>query len=108
MNTFLRRARLQTNLTQEELASALGTTAVSIWRWEAGGKPSPFFREAICDYFHLSPAELGWPSRRETGTSRGSPLPSLIDPSIPGVPAGPLMGQQTLLAQIQELLCGTS
>lgn len=68
MNTFLRYIRLQAGLTQEELANALGVTSMSIWRWESGkNMPSPFFRMAICAYFHRSPAEFGWPPTREQG-----------------------------------------
>lgn len=83
MNTFLRRARLQRNLTQEELASALGTTAMSIWRWESGKLPSPFFRNVMCDYFHLSPAELGLalpaPFCEEQGSQISDPVPDRPD-----------------------------
>lgn len=106
MNTFLRRARLQVKLTQEELASVLGTTAVSIWRWEAGRTPSPFYRKAICAYFHRSPAEFGWSLPGRKGKSHGSPLFPLVDPSIPDLESQ-LLGQQRLLTQVCELLCGS-
>ncbi|HEU5377984.1 MAG TPA: NB-ARC domain-containing protein, partial [Ktedonobacteraceae bacterium] len=106
MNMFLRRARLQARLTQEELAGVLGTTAVSIWRWESGRTPSPFYRKAICAYFHHSPAEFGWssPSRKEK--SRESSLLPLFDPSIPDLESQ-LLGQQRLLTQVCEALCGS-
>lgn len=97
--------RLQARLTQEELASLLGTTTVSIWRWESGRTPSPFYRKAICAYFHRSPAEFGWSSPSRKGKSRGSSLPPLVDPSIPDLESQ-LLGQQRLLTQICELLCG--
>src|SRR5579875_1649082 len=106
MNIFLRKARLQAELTQEELASELGTTAVSIWRWEKGKVPSPFFRAAICAYFHLSSTELGWPSLREGARPlcRNFSLSSLLDPAIPLQPHQ-FVGQHLFLRQIEDLLC---
>lgn len=63
MNIVLRRARLQARLTQEKLASTLGTTPISIWRWESGkNMPSSYFRALICTYFNRPPDAFGWPS----------------------------------------------
>jgi transcriptional regulator with XRE-family HTH domain len=70
MNIFLRRTRVQAGLTQEQLASALGTTPISIWRWESGkNMPSYYFRAIICAYFKRPPTAFGWPL-----TSNRSPL----------------------------------
>ncbi|MGH2506634.1 MAG: helix-turn-helix domain-containing protein [Ktedonobacteraceae bacterium] len=61
MNLFLRRTRLQAGLTQEKLANALGTTPISIWRWESEKNiPSKYYQTVICAYFRLSPAAFGW------------------------------------------------
>jgi transcriptional regulator with XRE-family HTH domain len=74
MNTILRYARLQEGLTQEELASILGTTAMSIWRWESGKTvPSTFYRMAICAYFKREPAEFGWPQNYSKVTNFSLP-----------------------------------
>lgn len=61
MNVLLRHARDQAKLTQEELANALGTTSISVWRWENGkNRPSPYFQMIICAYFNRPPAAFGW------------------------------------------------
>lgn len=104
MNIFFKRARLQARLTQAGLARALGTTPVSIWRWEHGLIPSPFFRTAICAYFHLSPTELGWPSPEKPETVHEVQLPSLFDPVITEV-SEPLISQHRFLSQVRDLLC---
>jgi transcriptional regulator with XRE-family HTH domain len=108
MNIFLRRARSQAGLTQGELANAINTSLTSIWRWERGTLPSSFYRAALCDFFHLSPAELGWPgsekkTQRRTSQTASRPL-SLIDPSLPPL-SYPFLGRREVLADLQEQLC---
>jgi DNA-binding XRE family transcriptional regulator len=109
MNIFLKRARLQAGLTQEELAKAISTSLTSIWRWEQGTRPSPFYQTILCTYFQLEPAELGWHSQKETRgrkPGQGSPsrLPSLVDPFLPPLLA-PLLGRESILADWQKQLC---
>lgn len=70
MNMFLRTSRLQEGLTQAKLADILGTTTMSIWRWESGKTiPSPFYRAAICSYFKKPPGAFGWPQSHRKITS---------------------------------------
>ena len=59
-NNRLRAARGSLNLTQEEMARSIGTTALTINRWEQGkSSPQPYYRQKLCELFNLSPAELG-------------------------------------------------
>lgn len=46
--TWIRHVRSTLGLTQTEFASMLGTSQVTIARWETGvSKPSPYYRKAI-------------------------------------------------------------
>ena len=57
----LRAARLVRNLTQEQLATEIGSTKVNISRWERGEiVPSLYYRRKLCDLFALTPQELGF------------------------------------------------
>lgn len=59
-NTRLRQLREQRHLTQTELARLLGTTYLSVCRWENGTtSPSMYYRKRLCELFNLTPAELG-------------------------------------------------
>ena len=111
MNHFLKRARIQAGLTQGELASAINASLTSVWRWEQETQPSPFYQEILCTYFHLSPAELGWPTvgekrgrKADQGVAHSSSFPSLVDPFLPPL-LSPLLGREMVLADLQEQLC---
>ena len=55
----LRRERLRLNWSQEELAQAIETTAVSISRWERGiTLPQPYYREQLCKVFQIEALPL--------------------------------------------------
>src|SRR5581483_9867723 len=59
-NFRLRQERTQRNLSQQKLADLLGTTQVTISRWEGGGQqPSAYFREKLCALFGKSTQDLG-------------------------------------------------
>src|SRR5207237_7353297 len=59
-NERLRRAREERNWTQAELARVIGTSGLTVSRWELGVQtPQPHFRERLCAVFSLSPRELG-------------------------------------------------
>jgi transcriptional regulator with XRE-family HTH domain len=59
-NHFLRQARELKKLTQRELAEELGTTVLSIGRWERGRIfPSAYFRNRLCEFFDTSAEDLG-------------------------------------------------
>jgi len=81
VNIQLRCARIQKKLTQEELATILGTTTMSIWRWESGkNMPSPFYRTQICTYFRQPPTAFGWPRnhRKVTGSAQSNFLSRMV------------------------------
>jgi transcriptional regulator with XRE-family HTH domain len=59
-NDRLRRAREARNLTQAEVAQAIGTSSFTVSRWELGVQvPQPHFREKLCALYELGPRELG-------------------------------------------------
>ena len=59
-NVRLRQARLQRGWSQLQLADQLGTTIVTVKRWERGSQsPSPYFRLKLCALFGLGDTELG-------------------------------------------------
>ncbi|HEU5373950.1 MAG TPA: tetratricopeptide repeat protein [Ktedonobacteraceae bacterium] len=60
MNDLLRQARIERNWRQHELAEQLGTTTVTVKRWERGyQQPGPYFRVKLCTLFGKSAEELG-------------------------------------------------
>jgi transcriptional regulator with XRE-family HTH domain len=59
-NDRLRHAREERNLTQAEVAQAIGTSSFTVSRWELGVQaPQAHFREKLCALFELGPQELG-------------------------------------------------
>ncbi len=56
----LRLERVQRNWRQVDLAEALGTSVVTVQRWEKGNQlPSVYFRARLCSLFGKSAEELG-------------------------------------------------
>ncbi|HEU5374102.1 MAG TPA: FxSxx-COOH system tetratricopeptide repeat protein [Ktedonobacteraceae bacterium] len=59
-NELLRQARIGRNWRQHELAEQLGTTTVTVKRWERGyQQPSTYFQVKLCALFGKSARELG-------------------------------------------------
>src|SRR5690349_2312798 len=57
--SFLREAREQLGLSQEEFAAQIGAARVTVARWESGAKrPSPYYRQIISDFFQKEIDEL--------------------------------------------------
>ncbi len=57
--TKLQRERERNNLSQEEVAAALNTTARTVSRWEQGESyPNPYFRSRLCQLFGKKADEL--------------------------------------------------
>ena len=60
-NDQLRQERIQRNWRQQEVADQLGTTVVTVNRWERGRqKPTAYFRAKLCALFGKSVQELGF------------------------------------------------
>ncbi len=58
-NNRLRQERIARNWRQQDLADQLGTTVVTIRRWEHGRQqPGAYFRVKLCALFGISPQEL--------------------------------------------------
>jgi len=71
-NNLLRLARIERNWHQHELAEQLGTTTVTVKRWERGyQQPGPYFLVKLCTLFGKSAEELGF--------SEGEPSALTID-----------------------------
>lgn len=62
----LRNERIRLNWSQKRLADAIGTTSMSINRWEHGKvSPQPFYREQLCRIFNI-PADALFTADNET------------------------------------------
>ena len=63
-NERLRQERIRRNWRQREVAEMLGTTTVTVTRWESGNHlPSAYFRVKLCALFGKSAQELGFAPR---------------------------------------------
>ncbi|MGI0131052.1 MAG: helix-turn-helix transcriptional regulator, partial [Thermoplasmata archaeon] len=60
MNYLLREARRRAFLTQEEFASRVGVSTVTVRRWEQGQRPQPHYIRELCKVLGASPSELGF------------------------------------------------
>jgi len=59
-NERLRRAREALNLTQADVARRLGSSTLTVSRWELGVQtPQPYHREQLCRLYGVSAQELG-------------------------------------------------
>jgi len=59
-NLQLKDARAQRGWSQADLAERVGTSNVSISRWESGSHfPSPHFRQRLSSIFEMTTLELG-------------------------------------------------
>ena len=59
-NVLLRQERIRRNWRQQDVADQLGTTAVTVKRWERGSQqPGAYYRVKLCALFGKSAEELG-------------------------------------------------
>lgn len=59
----LRQERIRHNWRQQDVADQLGTTVITVKRWERGRQlPSSYFREKLCTLFGATAEELGFVS----------------------------------------------
>jgi tetratricopeptide (TPR) repeat protein/transcriptional regulator with XRE-family HTH domain len=131
-NHHLIHARQRKCWSQETVAGKLGTTRVTISRWEHGIRfPSPYYRQQLCTVFDCTPEALGLlpggssdrPAYhdRDTGGLDASWLvhaglartvpEELVDVSVlpPPPPNHGLIGRDDLLQHLKQRLCaGTS
>jgi tetratricopeptide (TPR) repeat protein/transcriptional regulator with XRE-family HTH domain len=108
-NVKLRQQREKRYWTQTELARMLGTTYLSVCRWENGTtSPSLYYRKQLCDLFHLSAEELGLSaSFVETPENRQPPSAfstTGITWSLPYRRNPFFTGREYLLARLHTLL----
>ncbi len=98
-NSRLRKARLELGLSQKDLAKKLGTTHVSISRWETGTIfPSPYYLHRLSEVLGKTPVELGL-------VSPSSPDARIVDIPITRNPY--FTGRETLLASLNKRLSTT-
>lgn len=100
MNQLLLQARIQTGLTQLQVADLVGATVLTVWRWEHGTLPNPFFRQRLCALFQKKEAELGFLHPDGESVSRTLPTPAHIDPALPPL-SHPLLGRKSLEAALK-------
>lgn len=101
MNDNFRHARRAFGLSQQQLASLLGTSQVSIWRWERGEIPSLASRQKICAFFQRNEVDLGFRSQQLR-----VPGGVVLDSALPLLPA-PLVGRTALLETLKHSLTNT-
>ncbi|HEU5377772.1 MAG TPA: FxSxx-COOH system tetratricopeptide repeat protein [Ktedonobacteraceae bacterium] len=104
-NYLLRQERIQRNWRQRDLAEQLGTTVVTIKRWERGSQqPGTYFRIKLCALFGKSAEELGLVAEEHSDTP--------VLPEEAGVwsvpfPRNPFFtGRDLLLEQLHAILTG--
>ncbi len=81
--------RLHHGYSQQQLADALGTTKLTIGRWERGEMlPRSFYLQRLGQLFACQPHDLGF-----------TPQPAALAPAVP------LVGRDDVLARIKARLC---
>ena len=114
-NLRLRRERIQRDLSQQKLADLLGTTQVTISRWEGGSQqPNTYFREKLCALFGKSVQDLGLisveppsPTQQDALEAGPAQSPSTEAPGLWTVPylRNPhFTGREDLLEQLAQRL----
>ncbi|GCE20871.1 helix-turn-helix domain-containing protein [Dictyobacter kobayashii] len=113
-NMLLRQQRMLHNWRQQDLADQLGTTVITIQRWERGTQqPSAYYRVKLCEIFELGVGELGLDEQAEDGTATTPPsgdTPAAVAPSsverplwtIPYARNPHFTGRDSLLGQIAQ------
>lgn len=85
----LRQERMQRNWLQRDVAAYLGTTVVTVNRWERGiQQPGPYFRVKLSELFTLSAEELGFCADVQDEPAPAEPeAPPFIDTPVVSQPA---------------------
>jgi transcriptional regulator with XRE-family HTH domain len=81
----IKQLRKENLWTQEELASRIKTTTISVGRWEKNlTRPSLHFQQKLCEIFGKSPEELGFLPQSEPEHGEGSQSNDLHQEMEPG------------------------
>jgi tetratricopeptide (TPR) repeat protein/DNA-binding XRE family transcriptional regulator len=111
---LLVQARLRLGWTRAELAQKMGVSQKTIFRWETGSTlPLAASRAQLGDLLLIDPAVIWSPrtvasqSSEALAAASSSPTqaPTLIDPSLPLLPAYALIGRDEEQAHLQQCLC---
>ncbi|QBD76261.1 tetratricopeptide repeat protein [Ktedonosporobacter rubrisoli] len=110
-NVLLRRARQTRGWTQQEVADQIGAPqAFMVNRWENGtARPSPRYREKLCQLFGKSSEELGLGKRVVQSASTNVQEP-IYDTAIPFrlFSTSTFIGRDQLVEQLKQQLCDES
>ncbi|HEY7419167.1 MAG TPA: FxSxx-COOH system tetratricopeptide repeat protein [Ktedonobacteraceae bacterium] len=104
----IRQERTSHNWRQQDLADQLGTTVVTIQRWERGTQqPSAYFRTKLCTLFSKSAEEMGFvdPVQKASADMKEveAVFPSLWNVPYPRNPF--FTGRDDILATLHKQLC---
>ncbi len=106
-NSSLRIAREQRGWSQARLAELLGTSSISVSRWERGAvQPSPYFREKLYSLFDKDAENLGLLTETEVSSQPQMETPYLLDPLLPSqvLSSTGLIGREDLLLSLTQQL----
>ncbi|HEY1350009.1 MAG TPA: FxSxx-COOH system tetratricopeptide repeat protein [Ktedonobacteraceae bacterium] len=82
-NDRLRHERIRRNWRQQDLADHLGTTIITVQRWERGShRPSAYFRIKLCALFDISAEEFGFVSSASSLFLMTTEVREVTPPSI--------------------------
>src|SRR5438105_4238523 len=104
MQPHLAKLRAERELSQLQLADLLGTTKLTVSRWERGVmSPRRYFIERLCRVFECEESALGFAYEAETLESQEL-VGVLYDSAIPLLEAFPLVGRDCALSRLKERL----
>lgn len=102
---------------QQKVADLVGTTSLNVSRWERGlTRPSPYFRQKLCDLFGMSGHTLGILPENADGCSiadlkgekKSAMQESLYDPAMPLRTAMmPLIGRDEEMSRFKRQILAT-
>ncbi|MEO7020474.1 MAG: tetratricopeptide repeat protein [Ktedonobacteraceae bacterium] len=109
-NQRLKRERELRGWSQARVAEAIGTTTLTVGRWERGeAMPYPSFREKLCVLFGKDVEALGLltAAQQEDVPAHTVPALPMRDPAIPCLPLrnARLIGREDLLLSLKKRLC---
>src|SRR5947209_17665450 len=105
----LPQARTALRWSQREVAERVGTTSLTVSRWERGTtRPGPYYRKKLCILFRKTEEELALtaspPDVLPAGSSAVS-QPVIDDPLVPLPSVTTLVGRDAVLTELKQRLC---